>query len=90
MRKVIGALGLLLIGAILVAAFLAYFVVGFDQTSRTWSDGLGRQLSKSPAVVSWLFDQGEWPGLRWFLADFLIFWGGGAIAVLMMRWGFKL
>jgi hypothetical protein len=39
--------------------------------------------------VSWLFDQGQWPGLGWFLADFAIFWGGVAAAVMMARWGLK-
>ena len=90
MRKLIGILGLLLIAAILTTGFLAYFVVSFDKATRIWSDGLGRQLTKSPVIVSWLFNQGEWPGLAWFLADFAIFWGGGAIAIVMMRWGFRL
>jgi hypothetical protein len=89
-RKFVGVVGLLLIAAILVAGFLAYFVVSFDQTSRTWFDGLGRPLSKAPILVSWLHDQREWPGLAWFLTDLIVFWGGGAVAVTMLRWGFRL
>jgi hypothetical protein len=88
-RRLIGYLGVVVCVAVLLASFFAYFLFEFDPATKTWFDGLGRKLSKAPALVSWLHDLDEWAGLGWFLADFVIFFGGLGAGIALARWGLK-
>ncbi|MCH8916813.1 MAG: hypothetical protein IIC52_02045 [Proteobacteria bacterium] len=84
------AAGIVGIG-ILVSAVLAYFVVSFDPVTRQTFDGLGRELEPSPWFISFIFGQGaNWPGWRWWLADFVVFWGGIGIIAGLANLGSRL
>lgn len=70
-----GVAAVLLI-AILVVVFLAYFVTSFDRVTGAWKDGLGRTLVPAPYIAQLVFGVDRaWPGWGWFGVDLVVFWG---------------
>ncbi|SRR5258706_11789076 len=65
----------------LVLGVLAYFVRSFHQATGVWSDGLGRLLEETPLVARFVFGtESQWAGWGYFALDFVVFWGGIAVA----------
>jgi hypothetical protein len=80
-RKILGWLLCLGWVVIIACGFLAYIVTAHDPNTKIVSDGLGRQLYDAPWLVRmFLFGSDRWPGLGWFVADFVIFWGFAALS----------
>ena len=89
MRKLVGSVGVALVGAVLVAGFLAYFVTRPDPLTHTFADGLGRSLSTSPLLMRVLFGQDRlWAGWLWFAIDLVVFWGTIVAGYSVASWGF--
>jgi hypothetical protein len=75
----------------LVLGFLAYFVRSFNQPTRLWFDGLGRKLEDTPFIARFIFGaDSQWAGWGYFALDFIVFWGGVAIAVGLLSLAAKL
>lgn len=90
MRKVVGWFGVVIIGCVVIAAFIAYFVLSFDPQSKITVDGFGRQLFDAPWFVKTFLGQDHlWAGWSWFIVDMLIFWGGVGIGSRLASWGLK-
>ena len=88
MRRIACVLGVGIIIADLVLAFLAYFVLQSGELGVF--DGLGRELTESPWLVRFVFGTDRmWAGWLWFLADMVIFFGGGGVGILLVLWGSK-
>ncbi len=89
MRKIIGLLGVLIIIAIFIVGFMAYFVFSFDPQTKTAYDGVGRELSEAPWIMRLIFDEDRlWAGWSWFIADMIIFWGGIIAGINLAKYGF--
>ena len=72
--------------ALLILGFLAYFVSSFDKASGTWSDGLGRTLVQTPALIRLVFGEERlYPGWKWFILDMIVFWGVIAFGAYLVR-----
>lgn len=87
MKRLGCAVGILWALGILVAGFLAYFVIHRDPVSGLDYDGLGRQLVHSPWLMRFIFGQERlWAGWGWFAVDMAVFWapivGVGMVAQL--------
>jgi len=90
MRKAIGWLGVVIIGCVFIAGFIAYFIFSFDPQNKIPFDGFGRQLYESPWFMRLIFGQDRlWPGWGWFIGDMIIFWGGIGLGFSLAGWGFK-
>lgn len=90
MRKIIGWLGVAIMTGTMIAAFVAYFVVSLDPSTKTMFDGFGRPLSASPVLMRLVFGQERlWAGAFWFLADMVLFWGGLWVGFSVAGWGLK-
>ncbi len=75
----------------LVIGFLAYFVRSFNQPTRLWFDGLGRKLENTPFIARFIFGaDSQWAGWGYFVLDFVVFWGGVAIAYGLVTLATKL
>ena len=65
--------------------YLAYLVRNIDETGAL-IDGLGRTLFITPTIVKiFLHPDSLWPGLNWFIADFVIFFGFLAIGTIIFQ-----
>jgi len=90
MRKMAGYAGVLMGAAIFIAGVFAYFIKSFDPVTRAWYDGLGRRLIETPWIAKFFLGHDDsWPGWQWFAVDFVVFWGGLAIAYKLVQFGFK-
>ena len=90
MRRFVGVIGALLVGADFVAAFLAYFVTRPDPFTHAFADGLGRALTTSPFLMRLMFGQDRlWAGWAWFAIDLVAFWGCLALGYGLVSWGFR-
>lgn len=90
MRKLVGYSGAILVLALLIMGFFAYFVRSVDPVTHVWYDGLGRRLSDAPLIARLIFgSERDWAGWTWFLVDMVVFWGGFGIAVLLCQFGFR-
>lgn len=81
------ALGVKLLYAIAIANAVAVFGLGvfayFVRSYRegVWFDGLGRRLEDTPFIARFIFGtESQWAGWGFFALDFVVFWGGLAIA----------
>ena len=76
--------------AMLIASILAYFLISFNPATQQHFDGLGRALEASPWFIRFIFGQDrEWPGLGWWLFDFVWFWGGIGTVYGLVKLGEK-
>ena len=90
MKKLLGYLGLVLILAVFVVGFVAYFIFSFEPQTRVTYDGLGRQLTDSPWLVRLILGEDkQWAGWRWFLVDMVVFWGTIGVGFSLVSWGLK-
>lgn len=90
MRKIIGSIGIVLIIAVFIAGFVAYFVYKTDPTTNIMYDGFGRRLSESPFLMRLILGQDRlWAGWLWFVGDMVVFWGGIIVGSGLASWGFK-
>lgn len=90
MRRFVGYLGAVVIIAVFVATFVAYFVYQTDPQTKVMHDGFGRPLRQSPWLMRWVFGQERlWAGWFWFIVDMIIFWGGFFLGIGLAGWGFK-
>ena len=87
MQRLIGYLGFALIAMVIIASVLAYLVVGIHPASGIMTDGLGRAVSPAPFYIR-LSGADFWPGLTWWLADLVLFWGALFIAYKAIIFGF--
>ena len=90
MRRLVAWTGGLIMLGTFGAAFMAYFTFSIDPATGAVYDGLGRRLSADvPFLVRWFleFSSGGWVGWRWFVADFVWFWGGMAAGFMVLSWG---
>ena len=75
----------------LIAGVLAYFVRSFHQPTRVWFDGLGRRLEDAPFIARFVFGaESQWAGWGYFAFDFVVFWGGVALAYGLLTLAGKL
>lgn len=90
MKKLSKILGLIIGASVFLATCNAYFVTKFNPVDKTFYDGFGRLLNPSPFFMRMVFGQDRfWAGWSWFLIDLIIFWGGMAIAILLINLGYK-
>lgn len=90
MRKLIGYLGILMILSIFITGFIAYFIFKYDPQTGITYDGLGRQLTESPLLMQYIFNEDRlWAGWKWFFADMVIFWGIFGIGGWLVSLGFS-
>ena len=90
MRRLVGYLGIAVAVSVFVAAFVAYFIVSIDPVTHVHRDGWGRPLRESPVLLRFVLPvERDFPGWGWWAADFVIFWGGAAIAYNLITFGFK-
>jgi hypothetical protein len=75
----------------LIAGVLAYFVRSFHQPTGVWFDGLGRRLEEAPFIARFVFGaESQWAGWGYFALDFVVFWGGVALAYGLLTLAGKL
>ena len=66
--------------------FLSVFILGFfayfsrSQEGAIIYDGLGRELYLVPPLLRFIIPDSLWPGFGWYAVDFIVFFGGIAIA----------
>ena len=84
-RLVSGYLGVMLIIATMVAAFLITYVRIYSTSPLVWRDGLGRELFESPWFIRSV--DNLWAGWIWFFADTFIFYGGIFVGFLLIVYG---
>lgn len=87
MRKIVGYFGIAIILVLIVLGINAYFITSF--TGGQLVDGFGRALYPGPPIMRLLGDP-DWPGLRWFIIDMIIFWPSIILAIYMIVFGFKI
>jgi hypothetical protein len=90
MRRIVGFIGAVIVIAVLIAGFMAYFVTNTDPVTNVMYDGLGRPLSASPFFVRFIFGQDRlWAGWLWLIGDMVIFWSGLLAGSSLASWGFQ-
>ena len=98
MKLLFRSTGLILAGlgglsgiAVFVVGFLAYLVRSATKSGNAWViyDGLGRELESAPWFMRFLWID-MWPGWRWWLLDFVWFWGGLGLAYGVVMLGIML
>jgi hypothetical protein len=90
MKKISACIGGIIIVAVFISGFAAYFITYQAPGTRQWLDGWGRPLSESPLVMRLLFGQDRlWAGWFWFFVDSLIFFGGLILGWSLVSFGLK-
>jgi hypothetical protein len=75
--------------AVFILGFMAYFVSHFDHENKIWYDGLGRQFVPSPWFMRLIFGQERaWAGGLWWAVDMVAFWSGLIAGGALATWGF--
>ena len=70
--------------AVMISAFMAYFMRTLNLQNQILYDGLGRQLSEPPLLVKMFITQEPvWAGFGWHLFDLIWFWSGLALAYFL-------
>lgn len=65
--------------------FQAYFIVEINTITSTYTDGLGRKLTKPPVFMSIFVFEEYWRGFTWWLIDKIIFFGGIYLAFILFE-----
>ncbi len=83
MRNMVKLFSGLIIISVFVLGFYAYFIRSIDDG--VMYDGLGRQLNFVPVFARLFVPDSLWAGFGWYVIDFVVFFGGIAVAMLLMN-----
>lgn len=86
LRWTAGCAGILVLGAVAIATFMAYFM-GRVGPGGTVLDGFGRHIYEAPFMLR-LAGIDTWRGLGWFLLDIAVFWVALGCGLALMAFGF--
>ncbi len=90
MKKVIGCIGIIIIGVVAIAFFLGYFICTTDESTNIMYDGFGRQLSATTILMRVIYRQERlWAGWGWMMVDFFVLGAGLVTGCTLAAWGFK-
>ncbi|MEX0661526.1 MAG: hypothetical protein WEA58_08860 [Balneolaceae bacterium] len=85
-KQILNILSAIIILSIIIAAFMAYFMVTVNTNTGVTYDGLGRTLTEPPFWASFVVYEDRWPGFLWWILDKVWFFGGFYLAFLLYSW----